>query len=197
MWSCGMCGTENDASAASCVCGEPNPHGVKAAPPPPPPPPPSTAPPPPPRPTARPAPAPKPTPATTARAPEPVESPANVGIQRLRVRFKTAAPEAESGKGDAMLIGVSTDIGKHIMQFWGGDDARFASEPQFRLLRTPTGWQIAPPSTPVVNKTYVREPGPMAGTWLDPVLLDAARPVRDGTVVTIGLDRMQMSLDLL
>jgi len=76
--------------------------------------------------------------------------------------------------GQALQVGVRTEVGKHLAgQF--GSDAQFLAAPQFVLERRPDRqWQVAPvPGTP--NETLVNGD-----------TLDAPRALREGDVLAVG-----------
>ena len=90
------------------------------------------------------------------------------------------------GTGKRLSVGVDTAIGKHLLQAVGGDDHRFAAEPQFLLARDPLGggWSIAA-AAGTTNPTFLNGAG----------LGEVPVPLEPGAVISIGPDRMRLRVE--
>ena len=95
---------------------------------------------------------------------------------RLRLTFPAT--------GATATIAVSTSYGQALLRTMGGEDARFAGEPQLRFERTASGWTVA------------HHPGARNPTWMNGAPLVGVVVVATGSVLTIGPERLPITLDL-
>jgi hypothetical protein len=90
-----------------------------------------------------------------------------------------------SETGEEVRMNVDTPVGKSLLKRLVGDEARFASEPQFQLRRSEaqSAWVIVPDEK-AVNATYVN--GAKAegcGVKID-----------NGAEITIGTDKVRLKV---
>jgi hypothetical protein len=87
--------------------------------------------------------------------------------------------------GQSVSFTIDTDVGKHLLRTFVGDEAKYCSEPQFRVVKEVAlgGWAIVP-SPGAVNPTYL-DGRPLGPT---PELLS------DGGVVSVGPDRVKLTI---
>lgn len=100
------------------------------------------------------------------------------------VIYGTLSLTAEA-TGRQVSIAIDTDVGRHLLRSFAGDEARYASDPQFRVSKDPAlgAWAIT------------ACPGATNPTWLDGrPLRSAPTPLPDGGVVSIGPERARLKI---
>ena len=80
-------------------------------------------------------------------------------------------------------MSIDTAVGQGLLKSFAGDDAKYASDPQFRLYKDTTlaAWAIAKIPT-AKNPTFLN------GSPLS----DAPTPLTEGAVISIGADKMKL-----
>jgi len=105
------------------------------------------------------------------------------GYDRIHRRVLLIA----SGTSRQIAMSVDTLVGKHLLRSFAGDDAVYASDPQFKIYKDAVmaGWALQHVST-AKNPTFCNgSPATDA-----PVLLS------DGGTVSIGPERMRLTVRL-
>lgn len=92
-----------------------------------------------------------------------------------------------TGTGRQIAIAVDTAVGKSLLKSFAGDDASYASDPQFRIYKdTELGsWALQHYDT-ATNPTFCNGADVSTG----PVALD------EGAIVSIGAERMRLTVRL-
>jgi hypothetical protein len=130
-------------------------------------------------PPAPPTPAPTPTPPAAAPTPPPAPAPAAPAPARVNVGGGGAPLSSEriqlvGESGQAMLVGVRTPLGKHIVRQFG-DDFNVWDADQCVVERGPDGvWRVVP----VVGTTNE--------TLLNGAAVTSPQPLREGDVIAVG-----------
>ena len=90
---------------------------------------------------------------------------------------------AETGK--QIRMSIDTTVGQGILKTFAGDDAKYASDPQFRLYKDATlaSWAIAKIPT-AHNPTFLN----------GSPLTDAPAKLEDGAVISIGAEKMKLNV---
>ena len=103
------------------------------------------------------------------------------GFMRLSRIVLTAA------SGKKIRFNMNTEVGRAGLQKLGGEDAKFASQPQFELLR-----DVGKPGWLVKHKPSATNP-----TCLNSNSLGAdPQPLHDGDVISIGPKRLMLQVCL-
>ena len=88
--------------------------------------------------------------------------------------------------GKQIRIRITTAVGKHLLRTFAGEEARFASEKQFRAARdTDTGAWIIEHAPDAKNPTF-----------LNGSKLEACAPVESGACISIGPERMRLVVSI-
>ena len=84
-----------------------------------------------------------------------------------------------------MTAGITTEVGRRLLSKSTSDEIRFLSDPQFKLIKDPASgtWQICH-VTEAKNMTHVN----------GVPLADQVLPLEDGSVVTVGPDKMKLTV---
>ncbi|NBQ67632.1 MAG: hypothetical protein EBU46_01895 [Nitrosomonadaceae bacterium] len=90
----------------------------------------------------------------------------------------------ETGKCISMTI--DTIVGKRLLSGIGGDDSRYASEPQFHLVK-----DLAHGRWLVVHDSGAKNP-----TFLNGRLLSVPTPIEAEAVLTIGPERLKLKVSI-
>lgn len=88
--------------------------------------------------------------------------------------------------GEPLRMHITTTIGRRLLKGVAGPESRFASDPQFRIVKDPAiGWVIAHEHA-AANPTYLN--GAKVGV--------ETPALEDGAVISIGRDRMRLTVRL-
>lgn len=92
-----------------------------------------------------------------------------------------------TGTGRQIAIAVDTTVGKFLLKSFAGDDANYASDPQFRIYKdTELGsWALRHCDT-AKNPTFCNGADVSAGTVA----------LGDGAIISIGAERMRLTVRL-
>lgn len=103
------------------------------------------------------------------------------------VRLPQAVVLTSTATGKGIRMSVDTTVGKYLLQSFAGDEAVFASEPQFKIFKDMVagGWSIQHLDG-AKNPTFCDGLSIVAG----PALLN------EGSVVSIGPERMRLAVEL-
>jgi len=84
-----------------------------------------------------------------------------------------------------VTAGITTEVGRRLLSKSASDEIRFVSDPQFKLIKDPASgtWQIYHVAE-AKNMTHLN------GTPLG----DQTLPLEDGSVVTVGPDKMKLTV---
>lgn len=89
---------------------------------------------------------------------------------------------AETGR--ELRMNVETVVGRRLLRTLGSDEAQFASEPQFHLRPDLThGCWVVEHVAGAANTTF-----------LDGVTLAAPTPLQTGSILSLGLDKLKLSV---
>jgi len=84
--------------------------------------------------------------------------------------------------GKAIRVRISTTVGKHLLRTFAGEEARFASDSQFRVTRdSDTGAWIIEHAPDAKNPTF-----------LNGGKLEACVPLESGACISIGPEKMRL-----
>jgi hypothetical protein len=103
------------------------------------------------------------------------------------VRIPRSVALTSSATGKQITISVETTVGKYLLKSFAGEESVFASEPQFRIYKDQGlgSWAIQ-------HLDGAKNP-----TFCDGAsVISAPTPLHDGSVVSIGPERMKLSVRL-
>ena len=101
------------------------------------------------------------------------------------IRFGIVVFTAKS-TGCSVKMGVDTSVGKRLLATFAGDDARYASEPQFHLAK-----DMSLGKWFVIHDSAAKNP-----TFLNGSTLSAKSPLDSGSLLSIGPERLQLSVKI-
>ena len=103
------------------------------------------------------------------------------------VRLARTVVLLASDTGKQIALSIDTTLGKYLLQSFAGDDAVFASEPQFKIYK-----DLARGCWAIQHVDGAKNP-----TFCDGVSIAAGpMPLNDGSVVSIGAERMKLAIRL-
>ena len=91
-----------------------------------------------------------------------------------------------SETGKSLRMTIDTIVGKHLLSGIGGDDSRYASEPQFHFVK-----DLAFGRWLVVHDSSAKNP-----TFLNGRLLSVPTPLEAEAVLTIGPERLKLKVTI-
>jgi hypothetical protein len=103
------------------------------------------------------------------------------------VRLPRIVVLTSNSTGKQITLSVETTVGKYLLRSFAGDEAVYASEPQFAIYK----------DTALASWAIKHLEGAKNPTFCDGVcILTAPAPLHDGSVVSIGSERMKLSIRL-
>ena len=91
-----------------------------------------------------------------------------------------------SETGKSLCMTIDTIVGKRLLSGIGGEDSRYASEPQFHFVKDLTHGRWL-----VVHDSGAKNP-----TFLNGRLLSAPTPIEAEAVLTIGPERLKLKVNI-